>query len=246
MLISHEQALIDFTELSSFAMERHTMSKVSASIVFSLLVSVTEFALTAPADDAFAAADRGDYSTALRIWQPLAQKGDASAQANLGYMYENGHGVTRNFQQAVAWYRKSAEQGHAKGQLNLGYMYESGQGVPQDYQQAVGWYRKASQQGHPQAQLNLGTMYYNGFGVPKDYIRAHMWLNLAASSLAGAYGKNNRAMITGPMTPEQIEADGKTASDNRAIVSRRMTPAQIDRAREMANVCKESNYKQCE
>ncbi len=31
----------------------------------------------------------GDYATALRGWRPLAEQGNAYAQVNLGYMYEN-------------------------------------------------------------------------------------------------------------------------------------------------------------
>jgi TPR repeat protein len=215
-------------------------------IVCAITLSLPTLANAGTIEDAFAAAKRGDFPTAFRLWQPLAMKGDASAQANLGYMYENGQGVPRDYQQAVMWYRKSAQQGHAKGQLNLGYMYEMGQGVPLDYPQAAEWYRKAAQQGHPQAQLNLGTMYYNGFGVQKDYVRAYMWEDVAAASLNGERGTNNLTLIAGPMTPEQIDADVKTATTNRALVGREMTAAQIERARKMASVCNSSNYKQCD
>ena len=31
--------------------------------------------------------ERGDYATALREWRPLAEQGNASAQAMLGYLY---------------------------------------------------------------------------------------------------------------------------------------------------------------
>ena len=35
----------------------------------------------------------GDYAAALREWTPLAEQGNARAQTNLGWMYENGNGV---------------------------------------------------------------------------------------------------------------------------------------------------------
>jgi uncharacterized protein len=35
-------------------------------------------------DDGQAAIERGDYATAMRILRPLADKGDAKAQYNLG------------------------------------------------------------------------------------------------------------------------------------------------------------------
>ena len=43
-------------------------------------------------EDGLAAYDSGDYATALRHWQPLAEHGNADAQALLGHMYANGQG----------------------------------------------------------------------------------------------------------------------------------------------------------
>ena len=40
---------------------------------------------------------KGDYKAALNELKPLAEKGDASAQFNLGLMYDNGRGVPQNF-----------------------------------------------------------------------------------------------------------------------------------------------------
>ena len=52
-----------------------------------------------------------------------AEQGDASAQVSLGKLYYRGKGVSRNYAEAVRWYRKAAEQGDANGQTSLGYMY---------------------------------------------------------------------------------------------------------------------------
>jgi hypothetical protein len=70
------------------------------------------------------AAKRGDYGTALLEWRPLAAKGHASAQYNLGFMYEEGRGVPLDRIEAAKWYRKAAEQGHANAQRSLGMKYE--------------------------------------------------------------------------------------------------------------------------
>ena len=35
----------------------------------------------------------GDYATALREWEPLAEQGDDLAQIYLGFLYEKGQGV---------------------------------------------------------------------------------------------------------------------------------------------------------
>ncbi len=76
--------------------------------------------------------ERGDYETALKEFRPLAEQGYASAQSNLGLMYDNGQGVSQDYQEAVKWYRRAAEQGLAIAQSNLGVGYDRGRGVPQD------------------------------------------------------------------------------------------------------------------
>ena len=48
-----------------------------------------------PLEDAIAAYQRGDFAAALQLFQPLAEHGDASAQCNLGVMYEQGKASPR-------------------------------------------------------------------------------------------------------------------------------------------------------
>ena len=88
-------------------------------------------------DEGLSAYHKGDYQTAMKIWKPLAEQGDASAQSNLGLMYDLGEGVPQDDKQAVKWYRLAAEQGDAEAQFNLGVMYYSGYGVPKDDKEAV-------------------------------------------------------------------------------------------------------------
>ncbi len=47
-------------------------------------------------EDAEAAYAKGDYATALRLFRPLADQGNAKAQYNLGSMYPVGWGVLRD------------------------------------------------------------------------------------------------------------------------------------------------------
>ena len=49
----------------------------------------------------------------------LAEKGDAQAQWKLGFNYEAGIGVPRDFQKALYWYRLSAAQGNTWAQNSL-------------------------------------------------------------------------------------------------------------------------------
>jgi len=62
-------------------------------------------------EDGGAAYQRGDYATAMRLWLPLADKGNAFAQYAIGAMYKLGQGVPRDNAQAALWCRKAADQG---------------------------------------------------------------------------------------------------------------------------------------
>ena len=106
-------------------------------VALSLLVSFPSW--SADFDKGLAAAERGDYATAIREWTPLAEQGDAIAQYNLGVMYDTGRGVPQNYGQAVEWYRLAAEQGYAMAQTSLGAMYANGEGVVEDYVTAHMW-----------------------------------------------------------------------------------------------------------
>lgn len=97
---------------------------------------------------------QGDYATALRKFQPLAEQGDAEAQYYLGSLYYYGKGVEKNYVEAKKWYRKAAAQGHAGAQEKLGEMYEKGVDVPQDHIAAYMWFYLAAIQGDQQAHKN--------------------------------------------------------------------------------------------
>jgi hypothetical protein len=133
-------------------------------IVLVLLMSLADAVAAGAFDDGQAAYDRGDHATALRLWRPLADQGDAAAQSRLGAMYASGTGVQQDNGVAATWYRRAADQGLASSQYNLGVMYDRGRGLPQSYTAAVAWFRKAADQSHPDAQYNLGVMYADGRG----------------------------------------------------------------------------------
>jgi hypothetical protein len=69
--------------------------------------------------------NRGDYSTALKECQPLAEQGDANAQYNLGKLYYHGWGVAQDYAQARDWWRKAAAQGHLDAQNKLAGLTQS-------------------------------------------------------------------------------------------------------------------------
>ena len=91
--------------------------------------------------------EKGDYKTALPIFEELALKGDAEAQNHLGVMYENGQGVKKDYLKAIEWYEKSVNQGDEMAQYNLGVVYHDSKGVRQDYKKAKEWFGKACDNG---------------------------------------------------------------------------------------------------
>jgi uncharacterized protein len=181
-----------------------------AFIVAALVVGTTAFA--GPVEDAAAAYKRGDYATAMRLFRPLADEGDASAQVVLGFMYKRGQGAPQDYAAAVMWYRLAADQGDASAQADLGFMYEMGQGVKQDYAEAVMWYRLAADQGVATAQAGLGFMYEAGRGVPQNYVLAHMWFDLAAVR-GFRRAAELRDLLVDHMTPEQVAEAQKLARE---------------------------------
>jgi TPR repeat protein len=48
-----------------------------------------------------------------------AEQGNARAQNNLGYMYENGQGVPTDYAAAALWYGKAAAQGESADTLGI-------------------------------------------------------------------------------------------------------------------------------
>ncbi len=97
-------------------------------------------------DKGLAAYENGDFKVALNEWVPLAEEGDAKAQAALGEMHDFGNGVKQDYKLAAKWYRLAAEQGDAESQYHLGVMHDNGDGISQDYKLAAKWYRLAAAQ----------------------------------------------------------------------------------------------------
>ena len=86
-----------------------------------------------------AAMQRQDYAAAAALLSPLAQGGNADAQADMGYMYAIGRGVPQDYTQAALWYRRAAEQGQSWAQFQIGMFYDQGHGVPVDVVEAEKW-----------------------------------------------------------------------------------------------------------
>ena len=125
------------------------------------------------------ALNKGDYETAIKHFNLLANHGSANAQFYIGKMYENGISFKKNDYWAHHWINKAAQLGLPDAQFTLGNMYRTGAGVVKDSNQTFKWFKEAGKKGHPSAQFNLGAMYINGDGVDKSLKDAKYWIALA-------------------------------------------------------------------
>ena len=120
---------------------------------------------------------RADYSGAVAIWRPLAEKGDADAQFNLGQAYRLGRGVPTNLAAAKTWFERAANQGHVDAETTLGLLlFQNG-----DQSEGLEWLKKAAQQDEPRALLVYGTALVNGDNVTQDPVLGYAYVSRAAA-----------------------------------------------------------------
>ncbi len=120
---------------------------------------------------------RSDYAGAVAIWRPIAEKGDADAEFNLGQAYRLGRGVPINLAAAKTWFERAAAQGHVDAQTTLGLLlFQNG-----DQAEGLKWLKKAALQGEPRALLVYGTALVNGDSVTQDPVLGYAYVSRAAA-----------------------------------------------------------------
>lgn len=152
--------------------------------------------------------EQKDYASAVKLLTPLAERGDPAAQAQLGELYQQGHGVPKNTTKAFDLYKRSAEQGHAPAMYALGVMYETGQapapnpitqllinawmGKPRDLEReaqearnremesALQWYTQAADNGHEDAMRALVRLYKGSDKRIANTQKALQWIRALA------------------------------------------------------------------
>ena len=235
-------------------------SKIALIIPLSLFISLSSPALADDYSNALAASKKGDFSTSFKLLKPLAEKGDARAQGELGALYLSGRGTSKDPKEGLRWTKEAANKGLATAQYNLGVIYLDGQVAPQNFPEAMKWLLAAAGQGVPAAQAGVAAMFYEGQGVPQSYDEAAKWMQLAAAqgdpeaqlNLGTMYAVGQgleRNILRAAMwtylateSPTFSEAEKKSL---REISSKALKPEEITKIQEMAKQCKESNFKQC-
>ena len=120
---------------------------------------------------------KSDYAGAVNIWRPLANKGDADAEFNLGQAYRLGRGVPINLAAAKTWFERAANQGHVDAQTTLGLLlFQNG-----DQAEGLKWLKKAADHGEARALLVYGTALVNGDSVTQDPALGYAYVSKAAA-----------------------------------------------------------------
>ena len=123
------------------------MRKLFVILCITLLLYLAKSESSADFQRGLEAYYKKDYATALNEWEPLVKAGTARAQYYMGILYEHGHGVEKNLQNAVYFYRLAAEQGDVGGQYSIAMAYMRGDGVKRDYVVAHMWAKVAASNG---------------------------------------------------------------------------------------------------
>src|SRR3954453_9944303 len=120
---------------------------------------------------------RSDYSAAVAIWRPLAEKGDADAAFNLGQAYRLGRGSPTNIAAATTWFQRAAAKGHVDAETTLGLLL-FGNG---DQAGGLKRLKAAAEKGEARALLVCGTALINGDGVKRDPVLGYAFVSRAAA-----------------------------------------------------------------
>lgn len=114
---------------------------------------------------------RGDIAT-IRV---QAEDGLASAQYNLGRMYELGLRIAADKSKALEWYEKAAAQGYADAEYRLGIALLYGINVQQDEAAGNKWLALAARHGHSVAKKLVGTDAVSTVARQRDTSIAVKW-----------------------------------------------------------------------
>ncbi len=110
----------------------------------------------------------------------------------LGFCYELGYGVEKDYSKALASYETANQKGSIDSLFYLGELYRLGLGTPVNYQKAAGYLKETVKYdtGNPNALISLALLYMDGNGVTQNPEKAMELLKgaqLLNNSLASYY-----------------------------------------------------------
>jgi TPR repeat protein len=132
-----------------------------------------------------------EFHAAAEWYRKSAEQNNAEAMLNLGILYKEGRGVTKDASAALMWWQRAYSQTTATPEatrlaaaMNIGIVYQGGAGITEDDREAAIWFRRAAEGGNPFAQGILARLYAEGRGVPKDPSEAEKWNRASTDTFA--------------------------------------------------------------
>jgi hypothetical protein len=110
-----------------------------AVVALAFACVLTATAARAGYDEGLAYLHAGDFMEALEELLPIANTGDARAQAEVGMIYHYGLVSAKNFAKASDYYHRAAMQENPDGMIGLSIMNALGQGVAKNMIEAYKW-----------------------------------------------------------------------------------------------------------
>jgi predicted aspartyl protease len=109
-----------------------------------------------------------DRAAEIERLKPVAEKGEATAQYQLGLLYAED----KDLPEAAHYYKLAAEQDHHDAQARLALLTCNGTGVPKNAEECVRLLKLAAEAGVTLAEVNLATRYLTGDGVSTNHHEA--------------------------------------------------------------------------
>lgn len=122
----------------------------------------------------------GEPDCIARVVLGAAASGSLDAQARLGQLLLDGHGIQRDPSLALRWFGIAAAGGHVAARNMLGRCLHMGWGCAIDLAGAAQHYRLAAEQGDDWGCYNYANMLAKGWGVAVDCGAALAWYRRAA------------------------------------------------------------------
>jgi len=131
-----------------------------------------------------------------------AERGDAAAQLQLGYLHSQGHRLPRDDREALRWFLAAAEQGHPEAQRCVALSCFKGLGVDRDVRRAYFWMVLADERDPDCGVLAEGVGFADLVGIEltaaqRDAVRAEArdWTSRSDAVLAAVRQRAERGDV---------------------------------------------------
>lgn len=109
-----------------------------------------------------------DRAAEIERLKPVAEKGEAAAQYQLGLLYAED----KDLREAAHYYKLAADQDHHEAQARLALLNCNGTGVPKNAGECIRLLKLATEAGVTLAEVNLASRYLTGDGVSTNHHEA--------------------------------------------------------------------------